>query len=345
MWLLGEDYARQVLEFRRAETSPLGTLLAGNLGHELLSPNAEPMFGAAFNAAVVPFPWRKVQPTANQWEWALCDKQMQFCLRHGLKVIGGPLVHLDRDVLPPWVSAHAHDVDAIARQVRQFIAATAERYRGRVHLWHCAAGINKAGDLPLSDEQKMRLTVMAIDAARRVDPRTPVIISFDQPWAEYLAFENSELPPLHFADTLVRADLGIAGLGLEINLGYWPGGTLPRDVLDISQLLDQWSLLGLPLVVLLTLPSSADQDLLARPDIGRPTRPFLADELTPQAQKSILERLLPVFLARQSVQALVWNQVFDAFPHKYSNAGLFNAQGMPKAALSALLAFRREHLE
>jgi hypothetical protein len=243
------------------------------------------------------------------------------------------------------VSAHAHDVDAIARQVRQFIAATAERYRGRVHLWHCAAGINKAGDLPLSDEQKMRLTVMAIDAARRVDPRTPVIISFDQPWAEYLAFENSELPPLHFADTLVRADLGIAGLGLEINLGYWPGGTLPRDVLDISQLLDQWSLLGLPLVVLLTLPSSADQDLLARPDIGRPTRPFLADELTPQAQKSILERLLPVFLARQSVQALVWNQVFDAFPHKYSNAGLFNAQGMPKAALSALLAFRREHLE
>jgi len=44
--------------------------------------------------------------------------------------------------------------------------------------------------------------------------------------AEYLATSRLELPPLHFADSLIRADLGIAGLGLELNIGYWPGGSL-----------------------------------------------------------------------------------------------------------------------
>ena len=90
--------------------------------------------------------------------------------------------------------------------------------------------------------------------------RTPVVISFDQPWAEYLATNDYDLSPLHFADALVRAELGVGGVALEMNLGYWPGGCLPRDLLAISRHLDRWSLLGIPLIVYLTMPSSADHD-------------------------------------------------------------------------------------
>ncbi len=339
------EYASQVFEFRHQTTSPLGTLLAGNLGQELPSPNTEPMFGAAFNAAVVPFSWRKIQPAADQWDWTLCDKQIQFCLRHGLKVFGGPLLQLDRDVVPDWVLPHVEDYERLARYVRQFVAATVERYRTRVHLWHAAAGVNKPGTVLLAEEQAMQLGVLAVETTRRMDPRTPLFISLDQPWGEYLAFTDADLPPMHFADTLVRADLGIAGLGLEINLGYWPGGSLPRDVLEISELVDQWSLLGLPLILLLTLPSSHSEDPLSRPDAGRPLTACLAEDLTPQVHKAWVERLLSVLLAKQSVHALVWNQVFDAFPHKYAHAGLFNAQGLPKPSLGVLLALRRAHFE
>jgi hypothetical protein len=345
MLLLGDEYARQVLEFRHQTTSPLSTLLAGNLGYELMKPTAEPMFGAAFNTAVIPFAWRKIQPAEDQWDWSLSDKQMQFCVRYGLKVLGGPLVQLDRDVLPDWVLPRVHEPEWLGRNVQQFITATIERYRTRVHLWHCASGINKPTELPVDEEQGMRLSVLAIETARRLDPRTPLIIGLDQPWGEYLAFDQADLPPMHFADTLIRADLGIAGLGLELNLGYWPGGSLPRDVLEISELVDQWSLLGLPLILFLTCPSSHDPDDSARPDAGRPLAACLAEELTPQTHKALVERLLPVLLAKQSVHALVWNQLFDSVPHKYPHAGLFNIQGLPKPALSVLIALRREHLE
>ena len=66
-----------------------------------------------------------------------------------------------------------------------------------------------------------------------------------------------DLSPLHFADALVRAEIGLSAIGLEINLGYWPGGTALRDVLELGRQIDRWSLLGMPLLITLTLPSAA----------------------------------------------------------------------------------------
>ena len=70
----------------------------------------------------------------------------------------------------------------------------------------------------------------AVQVVRKIDPRTPIVVSFDQPWGEYLVDQEHELAPLHYADALVRADLGISGFGLEMNAGYWPRGTAHRPV-------------------------------------------------------------------------------------------------------------------
>jgi hypothetical protein len=345
MVLLGQTYAGQVLRGRHEETSPLKTLLAGNLGTEPMSSNAEPMFGAAFNAAVAPFSWKMIQPSADQWQWTPSDKQMQLCHRYGLKILGGPLVHLDEDALPVWVLDHAERFEILARLVQQFVTATVNRYRGQVQLWHCAAGINLRGYLPLSTEQRLRLAVLAVEVTQRIDPRTPVIVSCDQPWGEYMATDNDALPPMHIAETLARAGLGIAGIGLEINFGYWPGGTLPRDILAISEGIDYWGLLGLPLILLLNIPGDDGEDPNARSDAGRALPFGNGGKPTPQNQKALIEQLGPLLLAKQSVQAMVWNQVFDAVPHRYPHAGVFNTDGMPKPALSSLINLRRDHLE
>jgi len=342
--LLGDEYARQVLAFRREEVSPLPTVLAGNMGDEAMPENAEPMFGAAFNAAAVPLSWKHAQPTAGEWQWSLSDKQMQLCHRYGLKIFGGPLLRLEPDAFPDWVSAYQHDFEQLAARVQKHVSTTVERYRGQMHLWHCAASVNTKSNLPLTDEQRLRLAVLAIEVTRRADPRTPVFVSVDQPWAEYMTAQDTDLSPMHFAEMLVRAELGLAGIGLEVNLGYWPGGTLPRDILEISQHIDQWSLLGVPLVLLLTLPSSSDEDPLASQDAGRPIRWASDDGFSQENQKSRVERLLPMLLAKQSVQAVLWNQVFDSFPHEYAHGGLFDGQCKPKPSLSSLIDIRRNHL-
>lgn len=338
---LGSEYAQQALQYRHEAAGPLPTLLAGSLGREMMPANTEPMFRAAFNAVVVPCSWREVQPEPDRWEWGQCDKQVQWCYRHGLKVIGGPLLPLDRARLPEWVTAANSDLAGLAKTIRKFVEAAVERYRNQVHLWHIVS--ETAADPWLADDQKLRLSAMVIEAARRRDPRTPVFLSVDQPWGEPLAFQRAQLPPLQFVDFLLRADVEIAGIGLEINYGYWPTGSLPRDVLEVTEHVDLWAMLGLPLILMFTIPSSLEADHLASDGSVVPSSAF-PQGLSPQDQKKMVDRFFPALLAKQPVQALVWNEVFDSLPHRYAHGGLFNAQALPKPALSSLLALRREHL-
>jgi hypothetical protein len=270
---------------------------------------------------------------------------MQWCRRNGMKVLSGPLLCLDAQSLPDWLGAGNIDFETIATAARNYVISVVDRYRGDVHLWHCSAGTNASSILPLSDDQKVRLTVLCVETVRRLDPRTPVFVSFDQPWAEYMTSDRTDLWPIHFADMLVRADLGLAGLGLEINYGYWPGGTLPRDLLEISEHIDYWSLLGLPLILQITVPSSADGDALASDDAGRPLASAFPGPLTAAGQKELVDRMLPLLFAKRSIHAVVWNQVFDSLPHKFPSAGVFDAADRPKPALSSLIALRRDHLQ
>ena len=49
---------------------------------------------------------------------------------------------------------------------------------------------NLEGLLAFSEEQRLRLAVAMIEVVRDTSSRTPVVISFDQPWAEYLAADD-----------------------------------------------------------------------------------------------------------------------------------------------------------
>lgn len=119
---------------------------------------------------------------------------------------------------------------------------------------------------------------------------------------------------------------------------------MPRDVLEVTEHVDMWGLLGLPLLLLFTIPSSLEADPLASDHDTMPPSWF-PQGLSPQDQKRKVDQFLPALLAKQPVQALVWNQVFDSLPHRYPHGGLFNAQALPKPVLSSLLTLRREHLD
>ena len=192
-----------------------------------------------------------------------------------------------------------------------------------------------------SEEQRLRLVVEAVDRVRSYDARTPLIVSFDQPWGEYIARKDQELTPLHFADTLVRGELGVAGVGMEINYGYWPGGTLPRDPLEISRQLDRWSQIGVPLIVFLSAPSSTAPDPLARHP-ARPLANLRSGGVTPAWQHVLLQWLLPLLLAKQQVQALAWDCFLDNQPHEMPSSGLYDSGGHAKPALQTLIELRRE---
>jgi hypothetical protein len=287
--------------------------------------------------------WGGVEPRESDRRWEAADGQVQWCREHGLHVCGGPLLRLDHSHIPDWVCGLCDEFPRLQTRIARHISDLVRRYRGQVQLWHVAAGMNVCGALPLSEEQRLRLAVVAIEAAHQSDPETPLFISFDQPCCEYFANAELDLPPLDFADALVRAELGVAGIGLEINLGYWPGGTPPRDVLELNRLIDRWGALGAPLVILLAVPSNDAHDPQAR----HPAKPIpyaATGGPTPQSQQAAVERLVQLLLAKTAVSGLIWRQLSDSQPHDFAHGGLFDAQDRAKPVAGLLSSIRRTHL-
>jgi hypothetical protein len=338
--LLAAAYAEQSLAVRRRGTGKLAAVLGADLESELLDAATARQFLAAFNAAVVPISWRDVEASEGAFSWAVCDAQIQWCQSHGLKVCAGPLIHLDARSLPDWLYLWEDDFDNLSASMSQFIAAAVARYRGKVDLWQCAGRLNTAETLSLSEEEKLQLAAMAIRQVQSLDAATPTLISFDQPWSEYMDRREVDFPPLHFADALIRAGLGLKGLVLEINLGYQPGCTLPRTPLEFSRQLDYWSLLGLPLFVALGVPGGDGDDPLARRRTALP--PGQWDLL---AQQAWVARYVPLILAKPAVQGVVWSQLRDSVPHDFPHAGLLDERGHAKPALRALAAIRQTLLK
>ena len=339
---LAVSYTQQVLDIRRGQHSVLPTLLGARLEKAPAKEIADEL-AAASNTSLISPRWPVVEPEAGQYAWETTDGALQWARERGQRICLGPLVQLDRASLPDWLFLMADDFDEVLEYVLQYLEAVVQRYRGRVHLWHVAARMNLPTGIAMDEEQRLKLTVEAIDRVRSLDPRTPMVVSFDRPWAEYIAAEDQELTPLHFADTLVRGGLGLAGVGLELNLGYWPGGSAMRDLLEISRLIDRWSQLGVPLVLQLTMPSNDAPDPLARhhekPQYSQPFGPF-----TPTEQAAVMKRLATLLLAKQPVQALFWNQLRDDSPHDYPLGGLVDMGGKLKPLVPVLAKLRADLL-
>jgi hypothetical protein len=327
----------------RSQSSPrLPTLIAGALDTSPTGTECEEGYVRAFNSAAITTSWREIEENAGQFRWDDLDQRLAWGQQRGLRVCLGPLLRLDRAAIPDWVYLWEDDFEQLQACVYDYIHALANHCLGKVQIWHVASGLNVGGELSLNEDQRLRLAVGTIETLRRLDRQTPIVISFDQPWAEYLAKFDSDLSPLHFADVLHRADLGIAGLGMEINFGYWPGGTLPRDMLEISRQLDRWASLGLPLLISLTAPSAASADNRAASKAQVAFQQSDAVDL--QYQSRFVQQIIPVILAKPAVHGIIWNQVFDSMPHPFPHGGLFDPQHHPKPSLTTLADLRQKYL-
>ena len=123
-------------------------------------------------------------------------------------------------------------------------------------------GFNHTDALGLDDDDRLRLAFRLFEAAAQIDPDLELVSSVAQPWGDYLVNENQTISPLTFPDDLIRAGLRVSAVELEIRSGVSPRGSLPRDLLEAYRLLNLFGLLGVPIEVLLSTPSSGEPDPL-----------------------------------------------------------------------------------
>ncbi|MCC6509935.1 MAG: hypothetical protein IT423_12585 [Pirellulaceae bacterium] len=339
---LSNAFSAQMLEVRKQNEDRLSTLLGITLAPALSVASVADAVCTAFNMVCLPVDLAAVESSSGKRDFSAFDKQMEWARTSNLRICCGPLMRFRPGALPSWMVLLGEGFESILSAACAHAEETVTRYRGKVHLWNCGSSLNVPGELNWNDEQVLRLAVSLIQTVRRTDPRAPVLLSIDQPWSEYLSRSIDGISPLHFADALIRADLGLSGLALELNLNAWPDGSLPRDPLEISRLVDRWSMLGLPLMVILTLPSedTVDASVLGN---RQPVGSWKSPMERPTCE-GLAETIVRLLVAKQSVHALIMGQATDQLPHEFPHSGLWDLAGKPKPLLSQLAKLRQQFL-
>jgi hypothetical protein len=341
--LLIEAYTAQILESRLAAAAKLPTQVGCVIDFLPQKWPASLDWSSAFNACHLGVFWRQVAPSEGQYRWDQLDTQLAWCRRGGIDFEAGPLVEFRQGALPDWVWLWEGDCETIGGLVADFVRQTVQRYRGRVPLWHVVHRAASGEILGLTEEEQIRITARAVQVAHQADPSAQLTIGVDRPWAEWKGASHYQLGPLHLCDYLLRADLGLSGVALEIAPGYSAPGSYMRDLFEFSKLLDLYSLLNVPLHVWMTFPSAAGPDSNADPlvKIESSQWPGPLDE---SFHANCAAKWIALAIAKPFVRTLSWLQASDALPHLYPHGGLLRADQTAKPLYTWLQTLRQEML-
>ena len=261
------------------------------------------------NAFVYSPSWCELEPNPDEWDWTTMDRELKWLRSTRRRLIFGPMLRLQRDLLPDWLYLWDDDFDAVQSYVSNYIHAMIARIKPTPNVWYASAGTNVDRELRLTEEQRLRLTLVALEAIRQEDRQTPVLLGIKQPWGEYMGRSDADLSPLQFADIVLRAELGVSGIALEMHAACQPQHTMPRDPLELSRLVDQWSGFSLPLVFIVS-----------------------GENMRSQAQRQLVQSL-EVLRHKQAVQGVIWGRLADPIN---AGEGVLDRQRRPKPMLNAL---------
>ena len=339
---LVEVYVTQVLQNRLA-SGKLPTQLAVGLDGDPSGSSWASKISNAFNAVQLSCTWKSLAPTEGKQRWDDLDAQLVWATRQKLAIQAGPLIDLRPGALPDWIWLWSGDFDAILGMAVDIVRQAVSRYRGKIPIWHL---INRPGTsdvLGMSEEDQIRLTARLLQVARQADPAAQFLVGLDRPWAEWMASSSFQLGPLHLADYLARAELGMAGISVEIAPGYSTPGSHIRDLLDFSRLLDLYALLNYPLYLSIVMPSAATEDPEADSHVRVEAEQWPGSP-TDAGQSAIAARWIALAVAKPFVRSVAWRQLDDAAPHLYPHGGLIRPNKSPKPLLDWLAKFKADLL-
>ncbi|MBM3979490.1 MAG: hypothetical protein FJ304_04255 [Planctomycetes bacterium] len=340
---LARDYTEQMFATRHGSEGKLDTRLTARLTRAPVGPAAEE-YARAFNGANVCFRWRDVEPNEAQYDWSGPDAAVAAAVAAGLPVTIGPVIDLAPGMLPSWAAGWGTDLPALAAFMCDYLETAVARYKGDVRRWVVCAGFNHADAIGLVDDDRLRLAYRLFEAAAGVDSGLELVLSVAQPWGDYLVSDDQTISPVTFPDDLVRAGVRLAAVELELRAGTRPRGSYTRDLLDTARVLDVFGLLGLPLEVVLSLPSSDAPDPTARDHQQDVWRPMWRAGPSPEGQAEWGASVAALAMCWPQVRAITWDNWSDADPHLIPNGGLLGPTGTPKPLLARLRALRTEHL-
>lgn len=258
------------------------------------------------------------------------------------ELIYGPLLDASAGA-PAWGGDPASDFENRKRRLLQDCRDQLASLPTNTRLLHAIAGLNGIGHRHLSFPQQQQLTNELFGVIEDMSVDVPVMVSFDFPWAERLAWSVGGMHPLQVADSLLRQALPISFIGLDVNLDYWPAGSVVRDPLQWIELIDIWSQLGLPLVLFLRIPQGFEAS--SEDEAGGKKVNVIRQGMDDRQRLELVRVVLKVLAARPNVHGCIFPQWSDHDDSRFPSGGLVAASGQPKELLLELGRFQSDVLK
>ena len=338
--LLAAAYTEQALIVRRRNGGKLDCARWRRSGHQLARQLYRPAVPGHLQCGPSAAGLRDTETTEGNYSWTTSDKQVEWCRTHGLKVFAGPLLTLDPHALPDWYYLFEDDFESVLEFVSAFVRAAVERYRGKVDYWICAGRVNTAGVPSLSESERLQLVARTVDLVRSLDPDTPALVSFNQPWAEYLRQQESRLPP---AAICRCPDAG--GLGSNRRDDGNERRLLARRNVAAASCGVQSSAGCLEPVGIAAVAVALRTQCLSRGPVGPEQDAAATGQLDHCHPTDVGLAIRPVALAKPLVQGVLWNQLCDSQPHDFPHGGLFDERRQAKLALRTLATIRQTYMK
>ena len=295
--------------------------------------NAEPALTSMGKAATLAFPWKDIEPAPGTYSWEKADELMAWAEQAQLQLTGGPLIDMGAEGLPDWLSPGQRDVNHLARAMCRFAQVVVRRYHPRIPRWILTRGSNCSPSVQITEHAMLWLNLRLAQTVRQISPDVELLAAISRPWGDYLAVEDREHSPFVFADTLLRSEIKLAALEVELVMGLPGRESYLRDLLDTSRLLDYYSLLGAPLHVSLAYPSRLPADSKSETAASEGS---WQEGATPAGQADWGESFASLALCKHYVQQVSWICATDVPGGSLAGCGLCDESGQPKPIVEGL---------
>lgn len=337
-----DAYQDQVFRIRHIRQPKLDATLSTRLSR-VPSKGLDDVYRLTFNTVTIPLTWRQIEPSQSNFNWDEIDALVAWATDRNFRIHAGPLVDFSSHGLPDYVLKGDNDPVTLKSLISDYVETVVNRYRGKIQRWTITTGANGTNVMKLTEEDLIRLSAMAADAAWQIDSNLALNLGVALPWGEYMSRPPYEFSGWVYADTLLRAGLPFSGIDIEMFFGAGPRVSYARDMLDISKQLDMFGMLGSPIYVSTAFPASTHPDPLALRAEPLGSNGVFKD-FTSNMQAEFAGQFASVVLCKSFVHGLIWDHFCDADAHRFANAGLVDSKNMIRPALDRLREIRDQHL-
>ena len=297
-----------------------------------------------FDFLQLPMPWRKLSPGEHAYDWADWDAWVQWAKAKGLPLLGGPLLHFSPIDVPDWLYIWAHDYDTLRELIYEHVERVVKRYKGAIPVWNVASGLHINDHFTFTFDQLMDLTRMTVMLVKKLHPASRVMVEIAEPFGEYFAENQRSIPPMTYVDLMVQSGIQFDALSLKLATGQATPGHFTRDVMQISNLIEQFGVFGKPLHLTLAAPSHRVTDvMIADPRSKQPVDAEAGHWRKPWSeamQSHWLEAVFQIGLSKPYVESIAWQELLDHQQIDLPMSGLLSEDRQPKPALARVRRFR-----